>query len=201
MAIVVITGGAASGKSTAARLFRQLGVAVIDTDQLARELVAPGQPALQAIVSTFGAAVLDAQGQLDRARMRALIVSDGQLKKQLEDILHPLIMQLAQQRCAQAEAASTLPYVLLEVPLYADITPWPWVDRVLLIDCKEATQLARLQARDGVDAEQAQAMLAAQSSRAERLAIADDVIHNNAGLAQLEQAVAAQHAAYLHRFD
>lgn len=201
MAIVVITGGAASGKSTAARLFRQLGVEVIDTDQLARELVTPGQPALQAIVSGFGAAVLDAQGQLDRARMRALIVSDRQLKKQLEDILHPLIMQLARQRCAQAEAASTLPYVLLEVPLYADIRPWPWIDRVLLIDCGEATQLARLQARDGVDAEQAQAMLAAQSSRAERLAIADDVIRNDAGLAQLKQAVAAQHAAYLRRFD
>ncbi len=200
MAVVVITGGVASGKSTAARLFRKLGVEVIDTDQLARELVEPGQPALSAIAAEFGADVLDQDGRLDRQRMRTLIFAEDQKKQALERLLHPQIMQLARQRCAQAQAANALPYVLLEVPLYADLEPWPWVDRVLLIDCDEATQLGRLQARDGVDAEQAQRMLAAQSSRAERLASADDVIVNNAGLESLRQAVNARHQAYRRRF-
>lgn len=200
MAIIVITGGVASGKSTVAKMFRQLGVAVIDTDQLARELVAPGEPALQAIVSEFDAGVLDASGALDRRRMRTLIFSDSKKKQALENILHPQIMQLAQQRCVQAMACSALPYVLLEVPLYADIRPWPWVNRVLLVDCSEATQLARLQARDGIDASQARRMLDTQSRRAQRQAIADDVIENEYDLQQLRQAVGLQHEAYMDRF-
>lgn len=200
MTIIVITGGIASGKSSAARLFRELGVSIIDSDQLARELVAPGEPGLQAIVTEFGAGVLASDGSLDRPRMRALIFRDATKKRALEAILHPRIMQLAQQRCAQAAADSSLPYVLLEVPLYAEIKPWPWVDRVLLIDCSEANQLARLSARDGINASQARRVLAAQSSRAQRLAIADDIIHNDADLEQLRQAVRQQHEAYLRRF-
>jgi dephospho-CoA kinase len=201
VAIIVITGGVASGKSTVARLFRELGVEVIDSDQLARELVEPGQSALAAIVDTFGADMVDADGRLDRRRMRELIFSDEQQKQALESILHPQIMQLAKQRCTQALAASNMPYVLLEVPLYADIEPWPWVERVLLVDCSEQTQLLRLQARDHVDASQAGRMLDAQSSRAERLNIADDVILNEHDLQQLHQAVALQHQDYLRRFS
>jgi len=201
MAIIVITGGIASGKSTVARLFGKLGVTVIDSDQLARELVAPGQPALQAIVAAFGSGVLDSAGGLDRRRMREQIFADEAQKQRLEAILHPLIIKLAQHRCRQALNSSELPYVMLEVPLYAGVEPWPWVDRVLLVDCTEASQLARLQARDSIDASQAQRMLAAQSSRAERLVIADDVIENEQCLQQLQQAVRRQHQDYLRRFD
>lgn len=200
MAIVVITGGIASGKSTVARLFQKLGVTVIDSDQLARELVAPGQPALQAIVAAFGSGILDSAGGLDRQRMRERIFADEAQKQRLEAILHPLIIKLAQLRCRQALSSSELPYVLLEVPLYAGVEPWPWVDRVLLVDSTEASQLARLQARDSIDASQAQRMLTAQSSRAERLAIADDVIENEQDLQQLQQAVQRQHQDYLRRF-
>jgi len=200
MAIIVITGGIASGKSTVARLFGKLGVTVIDSDQLARELVAPGQPALQAIVAAFGSGVLDSAGGLDRRRMRERIFADEAQKQRLEAILHPLIIKLAQHRCRQALNSSELPYVMLEVPLYAGVEPWPWVDRVLLVDCTEASQLARLQARDSIDASQAQRMLAAQSSRAERLVIADDVIENEQCLQQLQQAVRRQHQDYLRRF-
>ena len=200
MAIVVMTGGIASGKSTAAKLFRELGVTVIDSDQLARELVAPGQPALQAIVAEFGSDILDSTGELDRRSMRERIFANEAQKQRLEAILHPLIIKLAQHRCRQALSSSELPYVLLEVPLYAGVEPWPWVDRVLLVDSTEASQLARLQARDGIDASQAQRMLAAQSSRAERLAIADDVIENEQSPQQLQQAVQRQHQDYLRRF-
>ena len=200
MAIVVITGGVASGKSMAAKLFRELGVTVIDSDQLARELVAPGQPALQAIVAEFGSDILDSAGGLDRRRMRERIFADEAQKQRLEAILHPLIIKLAQHRCRQALSSSELPYVLLEVPLYAGVEPWPWVDRVLLVDSTEASQLARLQARDSIDASQAQRMLTAQSSRAERLAIADDVIENEQSPQQLQQAVQRQHQDYLRRF-
>ena len=197
---MVITGGIASGKSTAAKLFRELGVTVIDSDQLARELVAPGQPALQAIVAEFGPDILDSASGLDRRRMRERIFADEAQKQRLEAILHPLIIKLAQHRCRQALSSSELPYVLLEVPLYAGIEPWPWVDRVLLVDSTEASQLARLQARDGIDASQAQRMLNAQSSRAERLAIAVDVIENEQSLQQLQRAVRRQHQDYLRRF-
>ena len=200
MAIVVMTGGIASGKSTAAKLFRELGVTVIDSDQLARELVAPGQPALQAIVAEFGSDILDSTGELDRRSMRERIFANEAQKQRLEAILHPLIIKLAQHRCRQALSSSELPYVLLEVPLYAGVKPWPWVDRVLLVDSTEASQLARLQARDGMDASQAQRMLNAQSSRAERLAIADDVIENEQSPQQLQQAVRRQHQDYLRRF-
>lgn len=200
MAIVVMTGGIASGKSTAAKLFRELGVTVIDSDQLARELVAPGQPALQAIVAEFGSDILDSTGELDRRSMRERIFANEAQKQRLEAILHPLIIKLAQHRCRQALSSSELPYVLLEVPLYAGVKPWPWVDRVLLVDSTEASQLARLQARDSMDASQAQRMLNAQSSRAERLAIADDVIENEQSLQQLQQAVRRQHQDYLRRF-
>ena len=200
MAIVVMTGGIASGKSTAAKLFRELGVTVIDSDQLARELVAPGQPALQAIVAEFGSDILDSTGELDRRSMRERVFADDAEKQRLEAILHPLIIKLAQHRCRQALSSSELPYVLLEVPLYAGVKPWPWVDRVLLVDSTEASQLARLQARDSMDASQAQRMLNAQSSRAERLAIADDVIENEQSLQQLQQAVRRQHQDYLRRF-
>ena len=197
---MVITGGIASGKSTAAKLFRELGVTVIDSDQLARELVAPGQPALQAIVAEFGSDILDSTGELDRRSMRERIFANEAQKQRLEAILHPLIIKLAQHRCRQALSSSELPYVLLEVPLYAGVKPWPWVDRVLLVDSTEASQLARLQARDGMDASQAQRMLNAQSSRAERLAIADDVIENEQSPQQLQQAVRRQHQDYLRRF-
>ena len=197
---MVITGGVASGKSMAAKLFRELGVTVIDSDQLARELVAPGQPALKAIVAAFGPDILDSAGGLDRRRMRERVFADDAEKQRLEAILHPLIIKLAQHRCRQALSSSELPYALLEVPLYAGVEPWPWVDRVLLVDSTEASQLARLQARDSIDASQAQRMLAAQSSRAERLAIADDVIENEQSLQQLQQAVQRQHQDYLRRF-
>lgn len=197
MGIIVITGGVASGKSTAADYFRALGVNVIDTDQLARELVQPGTAALTRIAQHFGPDILTADGQLDRRQLRTIIFRDAEQKSALEALLHPLIANLAKQRCVQALAQTSLPYVLLEVPLYAEITPYPWVDRVLLIDTDPATQLQRLQARDQLSVEQARRMLSAQATRAQRLAMADDVISNNADLESLQAAVEAQHQRYI----
>ncbi len=201
MGIIVITGGVASGKSTAADCFRALGVNVIDTDQLARELVQPGTAALTRIAQHFGPDILTADGHLDRRQLRTIIFQDAEQKSALEALLHPLIANLAKQRCAQALAQTSLPYVLLEVPLYTENTPYPWVDRVLLIDTDPATQLRRVQARDKLSVEQARRMLSAQATRAQRLAMADDVISNNADLESLQAAVEAQHQRYLKLFS
>ena len=181
-----LTGGIASGKSTVADLFAELGIPVIDTDVIAREVVAPGQPALAEIGARFGAQMLDPTGNLDRAAMRKLIFADDQARQDLEAILHPRIG--AETRRQSEEAGG--PYQLIVVPLLTGSALRDYVDRILVVDCEEERQVERLLARDAESVEQARRILAAQSSREERLAIADDVINNDHSLEHLRDQVA-----------
>lgn len=187
-----LTGGIASGKSTVADLFGDLGAIVIDTDVIAREVVAPGQPALAEIAAAFGPTVIAADGSLDRAALRELVFSDDAARNQLEAITHP---RIGEETRRQSNAAGG-PYQLIVVPLLATSALRAFVDRVLVVDCKESTQLERLLARDGGSEQQARRILAAQASRDERLAIADDVIHNDGAVSELRQQVAALHEIY-----
>ena len=172
---IALTGGIASGKSLVAGMFADLGVTIIDTDVIARELVRPGQAALAEIETRFGHQVIDESGELDRAAMRRLIFADEQARRDLESILHPRIGREVQKR---AEADSSA-YQLIVVPLLTTSPLLSFVDRVLVVDCAEETQIERLLARDAGTLDQARRILAAQASREERLAIADDIIRNN----------------------
>ena len=189
---VVLTGGIASGKTTVSDLFAELGVPIIDTDRIARELVEPGQPALRSIAETFGPGCLDANGGLARKVMRSIIFSDPDAKARLEGILHPLIRAEVQCRVAELDAD----YCIVVIPLYAGPGFYDRVDRVLVVDAAESTQISRVMQRDGTTREAAQAILASQIGRRERLALADDVIVNEAGLGELQQRVCELHAAY-----
>jgi dephospho-CoA kinase len=190
---VALTGGIASGKSTVADRFAALGVPVIDTDVIAREVVEPGQPALAAITAAFGHEVLDAEGRLDRRRMRAQIFADPDARRRLEAILHPAIRAEMERQSRAAGGA----YQVLVIPLLAEGGRRDHVDRVLLVDVPEALQVERLMTRDGVSREQAQASLAAQATRAARLALADDVVQNTGRVDDLRGQVAALHEKYL----
>ncbi len=188
-----LTGGIASGKSTVADLFAGHGVPVIDTDVIARELVEPDKPALDEIRSAFGDKVFDSHGRLDRASMRELVFSDASRRKELESILHPRIRA---ETAAQSEAAGG-PYQIIVVPLLVESPIRRFMDRILVVDCDEGTQLRRLLARDAEDENQAHRIMAAQASRKERLAIADDVIANNDDLNGTRNRVDALHGEYL----
>lgn len=190
---VGLTGGIASGKSTVARLFAELGVPVIDTDEIARDVVRPGGPALPAVVAAFGAAVLAPDGTLDRRRMRERVFADEAARRRLEAILHPHIEAAT---LAASERAGG-PYQLLVVPLLLESGFDRLVDRVLVVDCPEELQRQRLLARDGGSPGEADRILAAQLDRATRLARADDVVDNAGGLAAVRARVAELHAAYL----
>lgn len=192
---VGLTGGIASGKSTVARLFEALGVPVIDTDVLSREVVAPGQPLLAQIAARFGAGVLTADGALDRAALRSVIFSDPAARADLERLTHPAIRALLEERSAAAGGE----YQIHAIPLLVETGGRDRVDRVLVVDCSEELQIRRLQARDGSTLEQARAILAAQATRAARLAAADDVIENDGDLALLRDRVAALHLGYRDR--
>jgi len=187
-----LTGGIASGKSTVADLFAELGVAVIDTDVIAREVVARGQPALLEIRDRFGDEMIDAAGNLDRAAMRKTIFADDEARFDLETILHS---RIGQETRRQAEAAGG-DYQLIVVPLLVGSPLQQFVDRVLVVDCDEETQIQRLLARDTETSEQAQRIIAAQASRGERLAIADDVIRNDGSLEETQEQVSRLAARY-----
>jgi len=182
---VGLTGGIASGKSTVADMFAELGIPVVDTDVIAREVVAPGQPALDEIQERFGERMIDAAGNLDRAAMRKEIFSDEGSRLDLEAILHP---RIGAETRRQADAAGGT-YQVIVVPLLTSSPLSGFVDRVLVVDCDESTQIARLLARDTETTEQARRILAAQASREERLAIADDIIVNDGQLADTRVAV------------
>jgi len=191
---VGLTGGIGSGKSTVADLFAARGASIVDTDVIAHSLTAPGGAAMPAIVAAFGAEFADANGALDRTRMRALVFSDAKAKAALEAILHPRIRAGA---LAAAEAA-TGEYVMYAVPLLVESGTWrDRVSRVLAVDCREDVQIARVMARNNLSEAQVRAIMAAQASRAERLAAADDVIDNNAGLDALAPQIDRLHAQYL----
>jgi dephospho-CoA kinase len=190
---VGLTGGIASGKSTVTRLFEALGVPVIDTDVLAREVVAPGEPLLGQIATRFGAGVLAADGRLDRAALRAIVFADPAARADLEQLTHPAIRA----RLETLSARLGGPYQLLVIPLLVETGGQTPVDRVLVVDCSEALQIRRLQARDGATLEQARQILAAQATREARLALANDVIVNEGDLGAVRDQVASLHANYL----
>ncbi|KAA2284933.1 dephospho-CoA kinase [Arenimonas fontis] len=194
--VIAVTGGVASGKSAACQAFADLGVHVADADLAARVVVEPGQPALAEVVAAFGPEVLQPDGRLDRATMRQRVFADPVARKRLEGLLHPRIRERLKVECAQAPG----PYVVVAIPLLAEgggRAAYPWLDRVLVVDVPEAVQTARLRARDGIEAGLAQRMIAAQASRAQRLALADDVIVNDGSPADLRAAVGRLHARYL----
>lgn len=190
---IALTGGIASGKTAVSDQLRQLGAAIIDTDVVAREVVAPGSEGLAAIRDTFGAQVIGADGSLDRARMRERVFSDPAARRELEAITHPRIRAA----CAAQAAQATGDYLVFVVPLLVGSDFVAMVDRVLVVDCPREVQFARLMARDGETAEGARRILDAQASREERLAIADDVIVNDADLDALTRKVADTHAFYV----
>lgn len=197
-----LTGGIASGKSTVADMFAELGATIIDTDVIAREVVAPGQPALDEIAATFGKMLIDDDGYLDRGALRKLVFADDEARKRLEAIVHPRIQDETGRQSNQAEAANRLAnqtkgrYQIIVVPLLVNSSLKDILDRVLVVDCDEKTQIRRLTARDAESEDQARRMLAAQSSREERLAIADDIIRNDDSLASTLDQVAALHEIY-----
>ena len=192
--VIALTGGIAAGKTAVARRFEALGVHVHDADVAAREVIEPGTDGLVAVVEAFGSGVLDSLGRLDRPAMRRRVFADTSARRTLEAIIHPRVRRWLHDRVL----ADTGPYCLLAIPLLAEnIEHYRWVDRVLLVDAPESAQIARLTIRDGIDETLAHRMLAHQASRAERLALADDVIENSGDEAALDEAVANLHQRYL----
>jgi len=195
MALVVgLTGGIGSGKSAAADAFGELGATVVDTDAIAHELTAPGGAAIAEIARQFGKAFIDASGAMDRKRMRDLVFNDVDEKQRLEALLHPMIRAESERRIA----AATGPYVVLVVPLLVESAGYrKRVGRVLMVDCPEALQLARVRQRSGLAEEEVKRIIAAQIQRERRLAAADDVIDNSGSIAALQQQVRHLHEKYL----
>ncbi len=176
-----LTGGIASGKSLVAARFAEHGIEVIDADLIARELVEPGQAAHAEVLAEFGPSVLAADGNIDRRRLRRLVFADSRRRRRLEAILHPLVYQ----RMDELAQFSAGPYLVLVVPLLVETGYIGFCDRVLVIDTPPEVQIERLMRRDGVDAAEASAMLAAQTDRATRLAAADDRIDNSGEIGRL----------------
>jgi dephospho-CoA kinase len=221
-----LTGGIGSGKSLVADLFAARGAAIVDTDVIAHSLTAPGGAAIEAIAAAFGAGFIDDSGAMDRARMRQTVFADPAARKKLEAILHPMI-RAATGRAARlaagmadagpadgavvdgnangnaAAAAGTAragraPYLIYVVPLLVESAGWRnRVDRILVVDCPEAVQIERVMRRNGLPLAQVEAILAAQASRADRLAAADDVVLNDAGVDKVLPQVERLHATYL----
>ncbi|HSU63052.1 MAG TPA: dephospho-CoA kinase [Burkholderiales bacterium] len=191
--VIGLTGGIGSGKSAAAEEFARLGASVVDTDAIARELTERGGAALPQLERLFGAELIAATGAMDRTKMRQRIFSDPVAKRSLEALLHPLIREESQRRIAAASG----PYVVHVVPLLVESPDYRQrVDRVLVVDAPEETQVARVRARSQLSESEIQAILRSQASRAERLAAADDVIDNGGTLDALRKQVAALHARY-----
>ncbi|CAN4278225.1 dephospho-CoA kinase [Pseudoxanthomonas sp. LjRoot125] len=191
-----LTGGIASGKSALEKAFAAHGITVADADLLARAVVKPGEPALAAVAAHFGDGVLQADGRLDRAALRVRVFNDEAARRALEAILHPAIRARLQAICVAASS----PYAIAMVPLLAEgggRSAYPWLHRILVVDAPVEVQRVRLMQRDGIDAALADKMMAAQATRAERLAIADDIVVNDGDLEHLARAADALHARYL----
>lgn len=191
---VGLTGGIGCGKTTVADMFAELGAAVIDTDVIAHSLTAPHGAAMPALIAEFGEEFATPDGALDRAKMRALVFTDATARARLEGILHPRIREAT----AAAAAIASGDYVIFVVPLLIESGSWrERVTRVLAIDCPEEIQVARVMARSGISEEQVRAIMAAQVTREQRRAAADDIILNDDGLAALRPQVELLHAMYL----
>jgi dephospho-CoA kinase len=190
---VGLTGGIASGKSTAAKFFGALGVPIIDTDQLARDVVEPGQPPLERLVKRFGPSILTEDGHLNRPALRDIVFSDPKARADLEALTHPAIGVAVEARSAEAGGI----YQILVIPLLVEKSLGSQLDRVVVVDCDEELQIRRLQARDGSTLEQARAILNAQTSRGARLKAAHDVIKNDGDMSAVRDQVEKLHARYL----
>ena len=192
--VVGLTGGIGSGKSAAADCFAAHGVSVVDTDAIAHELTAADGAAMPALRAEFGRDVAAADGALDRSRMRRLAFADPAVRRRLEGILHPMIRELAGERCRKAVS----PYVILAVPLLVESGTYrERCDRVVVVDCPESLQISRVIARNGLAEGEVRAILATQASREQRLAVADDVLANDSDLITLKVRVANLHQRYL----
>lgn len=193
---VGLTGGVGSGKSTIAAILARLGAGIVDADGISHELTEAGGAAIEPLRTAFGAEAIAPDGSLDRTRMRRRVFSDPAVRAQLEALLHPMIRDAMRERAA-AIAGGGCPYVVFVVPLLVETGNWrSQVDRVLLIDCTEATQIERVVAR-AIDEEAARAIIASQASRHQRLAVADDVLMNEAPLTEIEPRVERLHRLYL----
>lgn len=193
--VVGLTGGIASGKSEASRRFEALGIVVADADLAAREAVAPDSEGLAEVVAAFGLEVLDSDGALDRAAMRRRVFADDDARRRLEGIIHPRVRAAMQATCSTADS----PYAIAAIPLLAEgggRVIYPWLQRILVVDVSTAVQHARLLRRDGIDDALASRMIAAQATREQRLAIADDVIVNNGDLEALAGLTNSLDASY-----
>lgn len=188
-----LTGGIGSGKSTVCKLFAELGVPIVDADVIARQVVQPGQPALRKLAETFGQDILDVGGALHRAELRRRVFADARLKQQLDAIMHPLIYAEIDRAVQHLRS----PYGIIAIPLLLETGKRYAVDRVLVVDCPVETQLQRVLNRDQISREQAEAIIATQASRQQRLAAADDVIDNSATPASLAEQVKSLHNSYL----
>lgn len=192
--VVGLTGGIGSGKTTVAELFGKKGAGLVDTDAIAHELTGPDGGAMPALRAKFGAAIANGDGALDRAAMRQKVFADPAVRAQLEAILHPQIRQLAAERCRAAES----PYVILAVPLLVESGAYRQrCQRILVVDCPESRQIERVTARNGMSVDEVKAVMAAQATRQQRLAVADDVVVNDADLASLAAQIDALHQKYL----
>ena len=192
-----LTGGIASGKSTVALRFMELGVPVIDADAASRAVVAPGKPGLEQVAERFGPRVIAENGELNRRALRDLIFTDPGARRDLEAILHPLIRADME----ESAAASQGPYVVMAIPLLVESRARDRVDRILVVDVDEAVQLQRVLTRDGSSLEEARAIIGSQAPRSARLAAADDVLENTGTVTDLRQAVDRLHERYLRLTD
>lgn len=192
MLIIGLTGGIGSGKSTAAEIFAELGVPVIDTDIIAHELTRPGQPAVEEIAARLGRDVLSVNGDLDRDRLRRLVFQDPQKRLQLEQILHPRILDEVDRRIHRLNA----PYCIVVIPLLFEKNLQARVDRTLVIDCPESLQRERVLQRPEMDPTQVDAILRSQLTREARRERADDIVTNTTDLDTLRQQIMGLHARY-----
>ncbi len=193
MLAIGLTGGIGSGKSTAASLFAKQGIPIIDTDAIARQLVAPQQPAYIEIVNAFGGAILDKEQQLDRKRLRDRVFDSTTERKRLEAILHPKIREEVQRQLSTLDA----PYCIVIIPLLIEAKFTDLVDRILVIDADEELQITRACKRSGMSEMEIRKIMAAQISRAEKLKEADDIIQNNSFMNHFENEIARLHTQYL----
>jgi dephospho-CoA kinase len=196
--VVGISGGVGSGKTTVTDLFAKYAIKVIDADVIAREIVEPGTPALKAIIDKFGQSVLDSSGgsssgTLDRAKLRTLVFNNSEVKNWLNQLLHPAIREQMLLQTKQAESV----YCLLSVPLLVENKLYQHVDRVVIVDVHEQTQLQRTLLRDKTNEQQIRAIMSAQATRQQRLAVADDVIDNNGKADDLTEKITQLHKHYL----
>ena len=194
MMVVAITGGMGSGKSRASKMFQELGVPCIDTDEIARQLTQPNGAAYEAICQHFGPIILPGGLLIDRDQLRKIIFTQPKERKWLEQLLHPMITEQAKQHVEELDTH----YCMVEVPLLAEKGKKEWMDRTLVIDSASKLRVERIQKRSNLSADEIRNIFATQATRNERLSIADDIIENNGPKEELQEKVENMHHYYLH---